>query len=173
MSVILALPPPFDSLLGDRPMTVVRAGELLRSLATRTQTDALVTRDRYAQAAARATLFSQESGSPNPSQSRTHLSFGRVDRVASVKLGRVHRQSLLGEPWIKLEMIVRSARPGPKAETVAHCAFRECEGTQPDRLRLMTRNVFNLRRPREGTRARARLGRGDGLGPPPRPRPSG
>src|SRR6267142_2705038 len=123
MSVILALPPPFDSLLGDRPMTVVRSSELLSSLATRTQTDALVMRDGYAQTAARATLVSQESGSPKPFASRAHRNFVRSGLWPAVKLGRVHSQCLLGgEPWVKLEIIVRSARPDREAETVAHDA---------------------------------------------------
>src|SRR5437879_12216240 len=121
MSVILALPPPFDSLLGDRPMTVVRSVELLSSLATRTQTDALVMRDCYAQTAARATLVSQESGSPKPFAKPHSSKLCPPGSSGQRETGRVHRQSPLGDPWIKPKIIVRVNRTRFSEDQVA-CA---------------------------------------------------
>jgi len=114
-------------------MTVVRSSELLSSLATRTQTDALVMRDCYAQTAARATLVSQESGSPKPFAKPHSSKLCPPGSSGQRETGRVHRQSPLGEPWIKPKIIVRSARPGRKAETVAHCASESAkERSQTD-----------------------------------------
>ena len=126
-------------------MTVVRSSELLSSLATRTQTDALVMRDCYAQTAARATLVSQESGSPKPFAKPHSSKLCPPGSSGQRETGRVHRQSPLGEPWIKPKIIVRSGRPGRKAETVASLRFRESKERSQTDFDRWTRNVFNLR----------------------------